>query len=185
MIVHLSVGSGDEDAAAAVLATAGREIRAIDARLPDPVDEDALRPSRAGARALDGRDRRQHLLRPRRCRRAARAGRRLRREVVPGVAAHARDRHPHGAGRHAARRAVVDALRRPAVDGGRVWPSARCLALGIGRVLSSALYGIERSATWSPSSPRRLSLAAAALLAAYLPSRRATRLAPAEALREE
>ena len=58
------------------------------------------------------------------------------------------------------------------------------LALGIGRVLSSALYGIG-GADLVTFVAAPLLLAAAALLAAYLPSRRATRLAPAEALREE
>ena len=58
------------------------------------------------------------------------------------------------------------------------------LALGIGRVLSSALYGIGGlDLITFVAAP--LLLAAAALLAAYLPSRRATRLAPSAALRQE
>jgi ABC-type lipoprotein release transport system permease subunit len=58
------------------------------------------------------------------------------------------------------------------------------LALGIGRVLSSALYGVSGlDLVTFVAAP--LMLAAAALVAAYLPSRRATRLAPSEALRQE
>ena len=58
------------------------------------------------------------------------------------------------------------------------------LALGIGRVLSSALYGVSGlDLVTFVAAP--VMLAAAALIAAYLPSRRATRLAPSEALRQE
>jgi ABC-type antimicrobial peptide transport system permease subunit len=58
------------------------------------------------------------------------------------------------------------------------------LSLGEGRLLRSALFGVEGldllTLVVAP-----LFLAAAALLAAYLPSRRATRLAPSVALRQE
>jgi ABC-type lipoprotein release transport system permease subunit len=51
-------------------------------------------------------------------------------------------------------------------------------------VLSSALYGVSGlDLVTFVAAP--LMLAAAALVAAYLPSRRATRLAPSEALRQE
>src|SRR6185503_8155276 len=58
------------------------------------------------------------------------------------------------------------------------------LALGIGRVLSSVLYGIGGLDVLTfVAAP--LLVAAAALLAAYLPSRRATRLLPSVALRQD
>jgi ABC-type antimicrobial peptide transport system permease subunit len=58
------------------------------------------------------------------------------------------------------------------------------LALGLGRLLASVLYGIGGLDLVTFVAAPAL-LAVAALLAAYLPSRRATRLAPAAALREE
>jgi ABC-type antimicrobial peptide transport system permease subunit len=58
------------------------------------------------------------------------------------------------------------------------------LALGVGRLLSSALYEVSGlDLVTFVAAP--IALAAATLLAAYLPSRRATRLAPSQALREE
>ena len=53
MIAHLRTAGSDE-AALAVLATAGREIRAIDPRLPILSMKTLDAPPRAGARALDG-----------------------------------------------------------------------------------------------------------------------------------
>ena len=58
------------------------------------------------------------------------------------------------------------------------------LALGCGRLVSGLLYQV------SPFDPvtialAAMSLAAATLLATYLPARRATRIAPLEALRTE
>jgi putative ABC transport system permease protein len=58
------------------------------------------------------------------------------------------------------------------------------LALGCGQLVSGLLYQV------SPFDPATIALAAAALaaatlLATYLPARRATRIAPLEALRTE
>jgi ABC-type lipoprotein release transport system permease subunit len=58
------------------------------------------------------------------------------------------------------------------------------IALGIGRMLSTALYGIGGvDLLVFVAAP--LLLGAAALLAAWLPSRRATRLSPSAALHQD
>jgi putative ABC transport system permease protein len=58
------------------------------------------------------------------------------------------------------------------------------LSLGVGVALSSALYEVSPFDPWVFSIAPVL-LAASALLACYLPARRAARLAPTVALRAE
>jgi ABC-type antimicrobial peptide transport system permease subunit len=58
------------------------------------------------------------------------------------------------------------------------------LALGIGRLLGQLLYGVSPVDPWA-FALAPLALIAAALVAAWLPARRATRVDPLVALRSE
>ena len=101
--------------------------------------------------------------------RAARAapGRRrpLRRQVVRRVAAHARDRDPHGARRAVVRRAAMVLKEGAVAGGGRRRASGCCWPRCSGRLLSGMLYDVKPldpvvfvtapSCWWSPRSWRR------------------------------
>ena len=107
---------------------------------------------------------------------AARGGRALRRHRLRGRTAHARDRHPDGARRDAARRAA---------PGDGPGPGDRGAGVGIGlalswvaaRAIASALYGVGAAdpAAWVAAVAVML---ASAALANYLPARRAARVDP-------
>ena len=112
----------------------------------------------------------------------AQHGRRVRRHGLFGLAAHARDRHPHSARRHGSRRA----------DG---WSSARRLwlaslgvvggvaaSVALSGVLRGLLYGVTAADPGTYSAVVGL-LTAVALLAAALPALRATRIPGATVLR--
>ena len=100
------------------------------------------------------------------------------------LAAHARDRHPHGARRHGRRTSgswsFAKALRTTIVG----LAIGTLMAAGIGKLVSGLLYRV------SPFDPLVLAaavvvLSTASMLACYLPARRATRVVPLEALRAE
>ena len=99
-----------------------------------------------------------------------------------GLPAHARDRHPHRAGRRAPRRAADGAARR----GRARRRSGVALGLpggyGLGRLIESQLFGLTR-AIRSPSRSATATLLVAGLLAGYIPAARATRVDPMVALR--
>ena len=183
MIAHLRTRGGGDDAEGAVLSTAGREIRAIDPRLPilsmktlsTHLDQGLERwMVRTGATVFAALGVVAVLL--------ALVG-------VYGVKSYLVARRTREIGiRMALGAAPSDVLRWMLGDG---LPSTAIgiaigilLALGIGRVLSSALYGVSGLDLVTFVAAPAL-LGAATLLAAWLPSRRATRLAPSEALREE
>ena len=102
-----------------LLAAIRREMRALDPRLP-VLQATTMQAFHDRSIAAVGRQRRRTAVpRLRRARAAARRGRALRREVVHRVAAHARDRDPHGARRASARRAGDGAEGRGGAGGGR------------------------------------------------------------------
>ena len=145
--------------------------------------------SRHGRRALyqvDGAHfvHARHALRRRRHGAAARHRRHLRRDLVCRFAAHARDRHSHGA-----RRSTRCTRPRCLSARGCCWlPSARfsasAAAFATMRFMASILFKV------SPMDPWTYSLATdrvigIAWLACYLPSRRAAQVNPVNALRAE
>ena len=181
MIVHLRT-SGDEQAAT-VLASAGREIRAIDPRLP------ILSMKTLDTHLEQGIER--WLVETGASVFAALGGVAVLLALVGvyGVKSYLVSRRTREIGIRmalgATQRDVLSWMLYEALP-----PLAAgigfgvLLALGIGRVLSSALYGVSGlDLVTFVAAP--LMLAAAALAAAYLPARRATRLAPSEALRQE
>ena len=107
---------------------------------------------------------------------AARGGRRVRRDVVRGGAAHPGDRHPHGAGR-GARHGRPDGAAARAPDRG--WGTVLGLAGAYAgaRLIARQLYGVPPTdlATFVAVP---LALAAVATLACWVPARRAARVEP-------
>ncbi len=63
-------------------------------------------------------------------------------------------------------------------------PAGLAVSLGAGRLIASLLYGVRPNDPWQLAGAAIL-LAAATAIAAYLPARRAARLDPMAALREE
>jgi predicted permease len=182
MIVHLRT-EGGEQAATAVLATAAREIRSIDPRLP------ILSVKTLETHLEQGLER--WLVSTGASVFAALGGVAVVLALVGvyGVKSYLVSRRTREIGIRMALGATPrNVLAWMLYDG---MPSLMAgvglgvlLALGIGRLLSSALYGVSGlDLITFVAAP--FALAIATLLAAYLPSRRATRLAPSQALREE
>jgi predicted permease len=183
MIAHLRVDRGGDGAASAVLESAGRGIRAIDPRLPilsmktleahleQGIERWAVR---TGATVFGAMGVVAVLL--------ALVG-------VYGVKSYLVSRRTREIGIRMALGATPRDVSRWMLRDGLVSTVSGVaigivLAIGIGRVLSSALYGVGGfDPVTFVAAP--LLLAGAALLAAYLPSRRATRLAPSVALRQD
>jgi predicted permease len=183
MIVHLRAGRGGDEAAGAVLAAAGREIHRLDPDLPvlsmktmsDHLDQGVERwLVRTGARVFAALGAVAVVL--------ALVG-------VYGVKSYLVSRRTREIGIRmalgATPRDVLTWMLRdglPSTVAGLLIGIA--LALGIGRLLGSALFGVGGADPLTfVAAP--IALAAAALLAGYLPSRRATRLAPTAALRDQ
>ena len=126
-----------------LLAAIRREMRAYDPRLPvlQATTMHAFHDRSIELWAVQRR--RAAVPRLRRARAAARRGRALRREVVHRVAAHARDRDPHGARRAAARRAVDGAEGRRGAGGGRRRARACRWRRCWDSALSSMLYDVK------------------------------------------
>ena len=165
---------------AAVAGTLRQEVAALDPNL----SVDAVR-TMADVRAGIGVDAAFRVAAARHvCRRRAAGGphRRLRRDRILRVAAAARDRRPHGAGRDGAQRDRAGAAA--GLDAGR-WRASVCGVVGgllLGRTLRRQLYET------SPSDPVTVAgttalMAAAAFLACYVAARRAARIDPQAALR--
>ena len=182
MIAHLHTAGG-EDAELAVLATAGREIRAIDPRLP------ILSMKTLDAHLEQGLER--WMVRTGANVFAALGGVAVTLALVGvyGVKSYLVSRRTREIGIRMALGATPrDVLSWMLYEGMPLLAAGVgagvLLALGIGRVLSSALYGVSGlDLVTFVAVP--VMLATATLIAAYLPSRRATRLAPSEALRQE
>ena len=109
--------------------------------------------------------------------------RHLRCEGLPRVAAHARDRHPHGARREPAPGRAAGDERRPRAHRRRVWWRASDSRLLMSPAVGSLLFqgaGFDAPVV----ALAFLTLLAAASLASWLPARRATRIAPSSAVRD-
>ena len=103
--------------------------------------------------------------------------------VVCRHPAHAGDRHPAGAGSHAMDDSLDGPSRRTDDDRSRVAVALPCV-WALGRLVESQLYDLK------PTDPATilaatLILCSAALIAAWIPARRASAVSPTEALRFE
>jgi predicted permease len=183
MIVHLRLDRGGEDAAAGVLESVGREIRGIDPRLP------ILSMKTLGAHLEQGIER--WMVRTAAGVFAVLGGVAVLLALIGvyGVKSYVVSRRTREIGIRMALGATPRDILSWMLHDGLISTAAGLglgilLALGIGRVLSSALYGVGGVDLLTFVAAPAL-LAAAALLAAYLPSRRATRLAPSVALRQD
>ena len=108
----------------------------------------------------------------------------LRRAVVRGRRAHARDRGADGARRHRGRGAADGGRRRARAWSRSASASASLAAFAATRALSGLLYGVA-----AVDGPTFAAMASLMLviggLAAYLPARRASRVDPCESLRSD
>ena len=115
---------------------------------------------------------------------AARGARHLQRDVAERRAAHARDRRAPGARRGARRHPAPDHRPGRGRRSRRRRARRRSLAIPAMRLLSTLLYQVKPG---DPSCSARLRrvLLAVAMLAGYMPARRATRVDPLKTLRAE
>ena len=179
--IKFAAGAGRDVTATADLIR--RTVREVDRRRSDPELENLRPTSRWQSRTLDRARGRGVVQRLRRPRLVSCDGGRVRREGLLRRAAHAGDRHSHGLG---AQRGTVQwmILREGAVMlAGGVFLGL-LLAAGTGKLIAGMLYDVGAldplAFTIAP-----LVLAVAALLATWLPARRATRISPMAALRTE
>ena len=142
--------------------------------------------ARSDSRRLDGTDvvRAGHAGHRRRRRAAARRGRHLRRHRLRRAAAHEGNRHPHGARRGQPRRQRALRAPRHRCSPASASSADMVAAALLTRAMSTLLFGVS---AYDPLTYAAVAIAlgGTAVLASYLPARRAARVDPAEALRWE